>query len=455
MRLDDRFRLLTGGSRMVLPRQQTLRAAIDWSYNLLSEPEQVLLRRLAVFAGGWTLEAAEAICARGGVDADQVLDLLTSLVEKSLVLAETQAGEARYRFLETVRQYARDRLGETGEEADVRTRHRAWYVALAERAEREPSGPRQRIWREHENLRSALVWGKEDPEGAEAMLRLVGALTWFWWMYGNLTEARGWIEEALLRQRDAPRSVLPEVYWGASHFAWRFADYERANALASKGLAIARDLGDKWNGAFLEASLGIVAMRQMAYGDAAKHMEEGVRLAREAGDRWRLSVCLSQQGILALFQGNLGLASDLHKEALALIEDTGDPAIVSYTLRCLGFVALRQGDYQRATEAFTEGLRLSSDAGFRVTVFECLRGLAGVCSGFKFDDRAVRLFGAAEALREAIGHQPAAQDQADYNGRLAATQSRLGVIAFEAAWAEGRAMTLEQAIKYALADRPG
>ena len=455
MRLDDRFRLLTGGSRMVLPRQQTLRAAIDWSYNLLSEPEQVLLRRLAVFAGGWTLEAAEAICARGGVDADQVLDLLTSLVEKSLVLAETQAGEARYRFLETVRQYARDRLGETGEEADVRTRHRAWYVALAERAEREPSGPRQRIWREHENLRSALVWGKEDPEGAEAMLRLVGALTWFWWMYGNLTEARGWIEEALLRQRDAPRSVLPEVYWGASHFAWRFGDYERASALASKGLAIARDLGDKWNGAFLEASLGIVAMRQMAYGDAAKHMEEGVRLAREAGDRWRLSVCLSQQGILALFQGNLGLASDLHKEALALIEDTGDPAIVSYTLRCLGFVALRQGDYQRATEAFTEGLRLSSDAGFRVTVFECLRGLAGVCSGFKFDDRAVRLFGAAEALREAIGHQPAAQDQADYNGRLAATQSRLGVIAFEAAWAEGRAMTLEQAIKYALADRPG
>jgi tetratricopeptide (TPR) repeat protein len=282
------------------------------------------------------------------------------------------------------------------------------------------------------------------------MLRLVGALHWFWWLYGNFVEARGWIEEALLRQRDAPRSVFPAVYWSASHFAWRFNDYERAIALANTGLAIARDLGDKWNGALLELSLGIVPTRQMAYGDAAKHLEEAVRLAREAGDKWRLSVCLIEQGALARYQGNLGLAADLHQEALALAEDTADPAIVSYTLSCLGFVALRQGDYQRAAEVFTEGLRLSHEPGFRKTVFECLRGLGGVCSGFKLDDRAVRLFGAAEALREAMGHQPSPQDQADYDGRLAATRSRLGVVAFEAAWAEGRAMTLEQAIEYAM-----
>jgi hypothetical protein len=146
---------------------------------------------------------------------------------------------------------------------------------------------------------------------------------------------------------------------------------------------------------------------------------------------------------------------DLHKEALALIEDTADPAIVSYTLRCLGFTALRQGDYQRAAEVFMEGLRLSREPGFRTTVFECLRGLGGVCSGFKLDDRAVRLFGAAEALREAIGQLPTPQDQADYDGRLGTTRSRLGVVAFEAAWAEGLAMTLDQATEYALADRPG
>jgi len=191
----------------------------------------------------------------------------------------------------------------------------------------------------------------------------------------------------------------------------------------------------------------------MVYGDATKHMEEAVRLAREAGDKWRLSICLNQQGILARFQGNLGLATDLHKEALALTEDMADPAIVSYTLRCLGLVALQQGDYQRAAEVFTESLRLSREAGFRVTIFECLLGLAGVFSGLKRDDGAARLFGAAEALRESIGHRPAPQDQAHYDRRLASTRSGLGEAAFVAAWAEGRAMTLEQAIEYALLER--
>ena len=454
-RLDDRFRLLTGGSRTALPRQQTLRAAMDWSYRLLTETERWLLQRLSVFAGGWTLDAAEGVCTGGNVEATDILELLTSLVDKSLVLAETQRGEARYRLLDTVRQYARDRLAETGDEADVRTRHRAWYVAFAERADREYRGPRQRIWRDHDNLRAALVWGKEDPGGAEATLRLVGALIWFWWWYGNLTEARGWIEEALIRKGDAPRSVLPEVYWGAAHFAWRFDDYERAKAFAREGLAIARDLGDKWNGAFLEGSLGIVAMRQMVYGDATKHTEEAVRLAREAGDKWRLSICLNHQGIVARFQGNLGLAGDLHKEALSLIEDSADPAIISYTLRWLGFVALQQGDYQHAVEVFMESLRLSREAGYRVTILMCLLGLADVFSALKQDDRAARLFAAAEALRAAIGHRLAPQDQAEYEGRLASTRSRLGAATFAAAWAEGRAMTLEQAIEYALATETG
>jgi predicted ATPase/class 3 adenylate cyclase len=170
-RLDDRFRLLTGGSKTVLPRQQTLGAAIDWSYHLLSETERLLLGRLSVFAGGWPLDAAEGVCAGGNVEATDILDLLTSLVDKSLVLAETQCGEARYRLLETVRQYARDRLAEAGEEADVRTRHRAWYVALAERAEKEPRGPRQRIWREHENLRAAL--GILNRHGSSILFKIL------------------------------------------------------------------------------------------------------------------------------------------------------------------------------------------------------------------------------------------------------------------------------------------
>jgi predicted ATPase len=456
-RLDDRFRLLTGGGRMVLPRHQTLRAAIDWSYHLLSETERVLLRRLSVFAGGWTLDAAESVCAGGSVDAANILDLLTSLVDKSLVLAEMQRGEARYWLLETVRQYARDRLVEAGEEAEVRTRHRAWYLTLAEHAEVELRGPRQRIWFErleveHDNLRTALAWSREDRGSAGALLRLVGALTWYWWSRGNWREARGWSEEAVNRRGDAPRAVLPVAYASATHYAWRFGDNQRAKMLGEEGLTIARDLGDKRNSALLLAQLGVVALRQMAHGEAVERFEEAVRLARETGDKWLLSLCLSDLGRA---QGDLGLAAALHEEALTLVREVGDTAMVSYTLRCLGIVRLRQGDYQRAEEFFTDSLRLSSETRFPWITFECLVGLAGVSSANGQHDRAARLFGAAAALGEVIGHIPLPQDQADHDRRLASARIGLGEAPFAEGWAEGRAMTLEQAIEYALAAETG
>ncbi len=454
-RLDDRFRLLTGGSQIVLPRQQTLRAAIDWSYHLLSETERVLLRRVSVFAGGWTLEAAESVCAVGSVVAANILDLLTSLVDKSLVLAETQHGEARYRLLETVRQYARDRVVEAGEEAEVRTRHRAWCVALAEQAGAELRGPRQGVWLErleveHDNLRAALAWGRDDPGGAEAMLSLPGALGWFWFLRGYWSEAREWSEEALNRRCDAPRAIRPRAYWSASFFAWRVGDDERAKMLGEEGLAIARELGDKYHTVWLLVSLGIVAMRPLAYREAAERFEEAIRLAREAGDKWWVSTVLSNQGILARRQGDFDRATALHEEALILVREVGDTAWVGYTLRCLGIVTLQQGDCRRAEGFFKESLRLSRETGFQWITTESLVGLAGVSNADGNYDRACRLFGAADALREAIGHRPSPQDQADYDRRLASTREALGEAAFAAVWAEGRAMTLEQAIEYAL-----
>jgi predicted ATPase len=206
-RLDDRFRLLTAGSRTVLPRQRTLRGAIDWSHGLLPGQERLLLRRLAVFAGDWTVEAAERVCSGDGVAADEVLDLLAQLVRKSLVLAEDQDNEMCYRFLETIRQYAEEELRGAGEEAVLRGRHCAWFLDLVERAELELVGLEQTAWlerleREHDNLRGALRWAVERGE-AEMGPRL-GAVLWrFWWVHGRLSEGQRWLEAALSQDAGA------------------------------------------------------------------------------------------------------------------------------------------------------------------------------------------------------------------------------------------------------------
>ncbi len=460
VRLDDRFRLLTGGSRMALLRQQTLRGAIDWSYTLLSEPERALLRRLSVFAGGWSLGAAERVCAGGSVENARILDLLTSLVDKSLVLAETQHGEARYRLLETIRQYARDRLVEADEDADVRTRHGAWCVTLAEQTPTELRGPRQRLWLarlelEHDNLRAALAWSRDDPGGAEAALRLAGALTYFWWLRGNWREAREWFEAALNRGHGAPRTVLPRAYWGATRFAYALGNSAQAKELGEEGLAIAREVGDKRSATALLIHLGIAALNESAYGEAAARLDDALHLARETGNRWEESACLTQQGMIwARHHGDLARATALQEEALALMREEGDTAYVSYTLRCLGAVTLQHRDYHRAASHFAESLGLSRETGFRWNIRDCLVGLAGVSNARRQYDRAARLLGAAEALRQAfetIGGGLSPELQADYDRRLASTRRSLGESAFAAAWAEGRAMTLDQAVEYALA----
>jgi non-specific serine/threonine protein kinase len=458
-RLDDRFRLLTGGSRMVLPRQQALRAAIDWSYNLLSETERVLFRRLSVFAGGWTLEAAEAICEGGNVEAANILDVLTSLVDKSLVLAETQAGESRYRLLETVRQYARDRLVEAGEEAVVRTQHRAWCVTLAKRIEAGLFGSHHRasinrFEAEHDNLRMALAWSMEDPAGAEAGLRLAGSLYWLWYSYGYWAEGRRWVEGALARRHAAPRGVLPKAFSGATYFAWRQGDLDRARLLGEEGLAIAREQEDTETSALMLCWLGVVASREPNYLRAAELFNEGLRLSREVGNARVTCLLLNQIGVIERWQGNLERAAALHEESLSL-KPHPESGIRPYTLRCLGLVALQGGHYERAKEFFSESLLIARKMRIQWIIFECLIGLAGVSTAHADYDRAARLYGVAEALRVTIGHRPSPPDQADYDRRLASTRIGLAEGSFAAAWAEGCAMTLERAIEYALADWPG
>jgi predicted ATPase len=308
-RLDDRFRLLTGGSRAVLPRQQTLRAAIDWSYNLLSEPERVLLRRLAVFAGGWTLEAAEAICAGGGVEADQVLDLLTSLVDKSLVVAETHRDEARYRQLETLRQYGWDRLIEAREMAKIRTRHRTWYLGLAERADARLRGPEDTMWLnrlevEHDYLRAALEWSSTEEDDAETRVRLAAALSSLWTSYTHWGEGRKWLETALAGSRDRKSIARVKALCGEGALAWRHGDYERARARCDESLALAQELDDQEGVARALMWRGLLALRQKDFGAAGALFEESLELFRKLGDTWSMAMVVAQMGALAHHRGD-------------------------------------------------------------------------------------------------------------------------------------------------------
>ncbi len=303
-RLDDRFRLLTGGARIVLPRHQTLLAMMDWSYEVLSEKERAVLRRLSVFAGGCTLEAVEGICSGNGVAATDVLNVVAQLVDKSLVVVETRGEEARYRLLETVRQYARDRLAESQEMTEVQTRHLDWYRALAEQAAPKLRGSDQKAWlerleMEHDNIRAALDWSGKLVGGAEAGLRLAGSLSWFWFMHGHMNEARQWLERALSAGTHGSASARAKVLAGTGIIARRQGDYNRGQAALEESLILLRELGDHWGIGFSLHHLGHVADEAIGYGRAKALFQESLVAFRAAGDKWGVaaSVRLCSVGV--------------------------------------------------------------------------------------------------------------------------------------------------------------
>jgi predicted ATPase/class 3 adenylate cyclase len=453
-RLNDRFRLLTSGSRTALPRQQTLRAAIDWSYDLLSEPERVLLRRLAVFAGGWTLETAEAVCWGGSVNADDVLDLLTSLVDKSLVLAETQHGEARYRLLETVLQYNRDKLEESGEAGDLRRRHQDWYWGFAERATPKLTGPEQelcleRLETEHDNLRAALAWGRTDGESVETWLRLAGALHRFWVVSEHWSEGRSWVEEALTRGSEAQPGTLLTIVQGAVELAYRQGDYERAGLLAEQALGLSQTLKDKESIIWALTMSGLViAERDPVH--ARTLLEESLALSRDLGDKWIIGYQLLQLADTVRALGDYERAATLCMESISLCREAGDKWRTAAGLRAMGIVFLRQREYGRAAAFYTESLPLCGRRN-RWVSFQCLEGLGCVAFAQGHHERAAILFGAAEQLRESLRSRRDIDYLSEVDQYMNSTRTSLGDIAFAAAWAQGRAMTLEQAMEYALA----
>jgi predicted ATPase/DNA-binding SARP family transcriptional activator/DNA-binding CsgD family transcriptional regulator len=499
-RLSDSLGLLTGGGRTLTSRQRTLRGSLDWSHALLNEPERKLFGRLAVFAGGWSLEAAETVCSEDGIGQDDVLGLLSELVDKSLVMVGTIAnGATRYRMLEPIRQYAREKLEEGGGAEETRGRHAAFFLDVAEEAEPELARPRSATWvqlleAEHDNLRAALSWVLKRRDAGQG-LRFGAALWRFWLAQGYLSEGRRWLEAILAGGEQGPERV--RALEGLGWLAQYQGDIKRANVAYGEMLQHSRELGDRGNVATALNSLGTLAVSTGDNERAKRYLEENLSLlqqleeeknaattlksyhafnllgilalnededaaqatalwkeslalARETGDALRIGVSLCSLGYAAVLQGDNSRAMALCEETLAFArehEDAGEE-IVAETLVNLGLASLGQGEYERAISCFDEALAISQRAGRRASLINSLEGMASLAGVRGEAPLAARLWGAAETAREATGIALPPGDRALHEPRLAAARSRLGEGEWEVALAEGRTMSLEEAAEY-------
>ncbi len=493
-RLADPLKLLTGGARTADPRHQTLRGTLDWSYDLLDEPERVLFGRLSVFAGGWHLGAAEAVGSGGGLEREDIPGLVFRLVDKSLVMAEMgDDGEVRYRLLQPVRQYGVGRLRESGGAPEARRRHADYFMGLAEGAEPDLTGAQQAAWldrleNEYGNLRAAIAWSLEEDGDPEVGLRLAGALWRFCYTRGHYGEGREWLEGTLARAHDSAAGLRAKALTGAGVLAFLQCDYVRATVLLEESLALYRELEDELGIASALQSLGSIARERGRYARAVAIHEESLALQRKLGNEEGIARALDGLGFVAWLQENYRRARTLCTEALTLYRGLDDAEGIAWSLVNLGATAQHEGDHERASRLLNEGLALSREAGYREGIAWSLNEL-GVLARHRGDleeaeelleeslgihhelgdrwrtasvlealaatalargelGRAARLFGAAEALRGDIGTPVPQCERADRDRDLSS------VTLDAAAWAEGRAMSPEDAVGYALAREP-
>ncbi len=445
-RLDDCFRLLTGGSRTVLGRQQTLKATVDWSYDLLSEPEQVFFRRLAVFARGFSLDAADVVGAGDGLDG---LDLVTGLIDKSLLVVEAHGREPRYRLLEPIRQYAQHRLAASEESTAVHGRHCAWYLDLATRA-------RDELWtvrhtaalvlleREHDNLRAALDWCVDGEGGASIGLRLVDVLWQFWLLRGHLAEGRRWLDRMLERvpARAAPRAAtLLHLYALANRLgdtplavaaaeeslaiyrevddtrgcvhagyslgirAWLNGDYPRARALFEESLAHAHAAGLSAHAALATHALGIQAWAQGLYGRARLLMDESLALLRQGTEQRNLASVFLNLGWFDTARHDDEPAAVLTEETVILLREVATSTAVGYILANLGNLARVEGDYERAHTYLDQSVAQFQHSGDRAGLAQALGQLGNLARVEGAYERASALLAESLALRQDMGER--------------------------------------------------
>jgi predicted ATPase/class 3 adenylate cyclase/DNA-binding XRE family transcriptional regulator len=544
-RLDDRFRLLTGGSRTALPRQQTLRAMIDWSYNLLSEPEKILFRRLVVFVGGWSLDAAERVCSGNGIETGQVLDLLSQLVNKSLVIAENIRGETRYHTLETIRQYARDKLFESADVKTLRDHHLDFYTTLAEEIEpglrtAERIARKKQLEMEHDNFRAALGWALKEAKKyqVEKGVRLACSLMMFWHYMGYHSEGRRWLERGItllagnasvdpalyaralysdgyltdfqgeiaaarplleesvaMYRRMEPfdpralalalemlastieldrnlacsmteesvslcRALGPDGNWDLAqalfwngHFAFTQRTFDTAQILAEECIALFRQIGNVREAAAPISTLGHISAGRKDYKTALNYYEESLRLFREDEDSWAVAELISWLADINYLIGDYKSAKKGYQDSLKMFKDMGNRYEVGFDLLCLGITEVQLGDFGQADKLLRESLplitQLKDDPGKDFLIVLNLTGLSELARRQKHFDRASRLLGAAEGIVASMGSRydtvwVTSSDK--YESLISAGHEKLD----EHAWQEGQAMSMDQAVDYAL-----
>ncbi len=452
-RLDDRFRLLVDGSQVRVARHRTLQAMVDWSYNLLPIPERVLFQRLSVFSGGWTLEAAESVCSGTLLDRTSVLPLLSHLVDQSLVLVEQSALTARHRFLETLRQYASGKLLESGDAEAVQQRHLEWCQSMVEQLRAVSNGPEEaahfdRLQAEHDNLRAALGWCSTSPDAVDAGCHMCATLRKYWRVRGYLTEGRQWLARLLARE-PATVKARADALSTAGFLALQQSDFSAARPLLQACLPLWNELVDHQGLAFALRCLGQVAFWANDLATARPLLVESLRLARSLGSVVLTYQALQHLGAVAHAEGDLAAAEELLEEGLAFERERGDAWYVGLTLRSLARLALERGALTRARDLFAESLTASWKVGEQATAMFVLEDFACLAAGQAQSKRALRLAGAAAALRAAIGAPSRGRQQEELERSLASARAALGSAA-DSAWATGEAMTLEQAVSYAL-----
>ena len=495
--LVDRFTVLSGGPLTVLPRHRTLRSLIDWSYELLSEPEKAMLRRASVFAGGWTLDAAERVCSDESIDRSHALDLLTSLTDKSLVVVDTRDQVTRFGMLETVRHYAQDRLRERSGEALVHARHVEYFVEAAERLAAQQSDADLQakllgLDKEHDNLRAALAWCEATARFSQRGLRLAGKLYWFWRARSHFDEGRRWVDRLLAVTSDVePQAEHARALTTGAVLAYLQSDYSAAEAQWRQALAIRRRLGQRLHVAVLLGNLGsVAAIHDEGMADARALYEEALLISRELGDRRSVALWLQNLGLLSFAAGECSVAQCLLEESLSLGREFGGRDAVE-TLTELGKLKHFLGDNQSArthlVEALTsarefdnlhgiskaliplalvchderdvsmarallgEALGILQAVTDRQSIATALEAVAGLSLESSDYEDAARIWGCVQNLRGEFDCPRTTIEIKRYEHLVAAARSGLhDDAAFDCAWVEGRSLTLGEVVRVAM-----